>query len=368
MSRRPHGPRSGLTRRLLVAQALLLLAGALTTWLVASFVGPSIFHDHLLEAGSSHDAEQLVHVERAFRDSLLIAMGVALFVSVLTAWLVTAWFTRRVRRSTEAVVDTARDIAAGEYEARIDATGLGSEFDQMGSTINELAGRLADTEATRRRLLSDLGHELRTPLATVEMQLDAVEDGIRPLDESTMAVLRSNTTRLRRLADDIAAVSRAQEQRLDLRLEACDLVDLAARSVAERAGAFDDKGVTVRVDHHGSVESQVDPQRMAQVLSNLLSNALRHTHSGGTVIVSVGRRRDAAVIEVQDDGDGIDAADLPLVYERFFRSDPARGRHEGGSGIGLTISRSIVEAHGGRISTFSAGPGSGSRFTIALPG
>ena len=246
MSRRPHGPRSGLTRRLLVAQALLLLAGALTTWLVASFVGPSIFHDHLLEAGSSHDAEQLVHVERAFRDSLLIAMGVALFVSVLTAWLVTAWFTRRVRRSTEAVVDTARDIAAGEYEARIDATGLGSEFDQMGSTINELAGRLADTEATRRRLLSDLGHELRTPLATVEMQLDAVEDGIRPLDESTMAVLRSNTTRLRRLADDIAAVSRAQEQRLDLRLEACDLVDLAARSVAERAGAFDDKGVTVR--------------------------------------------------------------------------------------------------------------------------
>lgn len=351
----------------MAAQALLLLAGAATTWLVASFVGPSIFHDHLLQAGSGHTSAQVVHVERAFRDSLLVAMGVALFASVLTAWLVTAWFMRRVQQSTGAVVETAADIASGQYDARIDASGLGTEFDRMGSTINELAGRLQDTEATRRRLLSDLGHELRTPLATVEMQLDAVEDGIRPLDESAVAVLRSSTTRLRRLADDIAAVSRAQEQRLDLRLDNCDLGHLAARVVAERAGAYEERRIALRVDHRAPVESRVDPQRMAQVLSNLLSNALRHTGPGGTVTVAVERRAGSPVIEVEDDGDGISPQHLPLVFERFFRSDPARERHEGGSGIGLTISRSIVEAHGGQITASSAGPGSGSRFTITLP-
>ncbi|WP_377642301.1 sensor histidine kinase [Oryzobacter terrae] len=350
-----------------MAQAVLLLAGAVTTWIVASFVGPSIFHDHLLEAGSAHDSTQLDHVELAFRDSLLIAMGVALFTSVLTAWLVTAWFTRRVQQSTGAVVTTAADIASGQYDARIDASGLGTEFDRMGSTINELAGRLQDTEATRRRLLSDLGHELRTPLATVEMQLDAVEDGIRPLDGSTVDVLRSSTARLRRLADDIAAVSRAQEQRLELRLVSCDLAELAARVVADGAGAFEGKQVRVGVDHRGPVQARVDPQRMSQVLSNLLSNALRHTPSGGTVSVSVEHVDGACVIEVLDDGEGIDAEHLPLVFERFFRSDHARERHEGGSGIGLTISRSIVEAHGGQIRATSIGRGAGSRFTVTLP-
>ncbi len=367
MKRLPRQRPSGLSSRLLVAQAVLLLAGAVTTWIVASFVGPSIFHDHLLEAGSAHDSTQLDHVELAFRDSLLIAMGVALFTSVLTAWLVTAWFTRRVQQSTGAVVTTAADIASGQYDARIDASGLGTEFDRMGSTINELAGRLQDTEATRRRLLSDLGHELRTPLATVEMQLDAVEDGIRPLDGSTVDVLRSSTARLRRLADDIAAVSRAQEQRLELRLVSCDLAELAARVVADGAGAFEGKQVRVGVDHRGPVQARVDPQRMSQVLSNLLSNALRHTPSGGTVSVSVEHVDGACVIEVLDDGEGIDAEHLPLVFERFFRSDHARERHEGGSGIGLTISRSIVEAHGGQIRATSIGRGAGSRFTVTLP-
>ncbi|WP_392545277.1 sensor histidine kinase [Oryzobacter telluris] len=359
---------SGLSSRLLLAQALLLLAGAVTTWVVASFVGPSIFHGHLMEAGAGHDPAELLHVERAFRDSLLIAMGVALLVSVLTAWSVTAWFTRRVRRSTSAVVRTAGDISAGQYAARIRATGLGSEFDRMGVTINELAGRLEETEATRRRLLSDLGHELRTPLSTVQMQLDAVDDGVRPFDGATMEVLRANTNRLRRLADDIAAVSRAQEQRMELRREPTDLVELARRSVAEQLPNYAMKGVQVTARGEEPVEMGLDPARMGQVLSNLLSNALRHTPEGGSVIVEVRCTGTGAAVDVVDDGEGIAPEQLPLVFERFFRVDPARGPHDGGAGIGLTISRSIVEAHGGRLSAFSGGPGTGTRFTVDLPG
>ena len=359
---------SGLSSRLLAAQAVLLLAGAITTWVVASVVGPDIFHGHLIEAGTGHDEQELLHVEAAFRDSLLVAMGVALVVSVLTAGSVTAWVTRRVRRSTGAVVSTAGDIAAGQYDVRIDATGLGTEFDRMASTINELAGRLQDTEATRRRLLSDLGHELRTPVATVQMQLDAVEDGVRPFDATTLEVLRDSTNRLRRLADDIAAVSRAQEERVDLRREPVDLVDLAQRAVAELVVDFAAKGVTVAVVGVGPVVLDVDLHRMGQVLSNLLANALRHTPARGSVAVEVRRSGSDVVVDVVDDGEGISREHLPLIFERFFRVDPARGHHEGGTGIGLTISRAIVQAHGGTLSAFSDGRGTGSRFTIHFPG
>lgn len=366
---RPTGRRGSLAARLLGAQALVLLAGAATTWVVASMVAPGTFHTHLRHAGVGHTAAETIHVERAFNDSLLIALGVALVTSVLMALGVTAYFTRRVQRSTAAVAESAVDIASGQYRARVPSPGLGSEFDLLATTINELAERLGDVETTRRRILADLAHEMRTPLASIEAHLEAVEDGIRELDEATLAVLHSDTSRLQRLAEDISAVSQAEEGRLESRPVPTMAGTLLESAAAAARDAFDAKGVELLVDADtvaGPV--LVDPQRMAQVLGNLLDNALRHTPPGGTVKLTVGQpERRWVELKVGDTGEGIDPAHLPHVFERFYRADAARARSRGGSGIGLTISRALVEAHGGRLSASSGGLGAGATFTVRLP-
>lgn len=366
---RSTGRRGSLAARLLGAQALVLLAGAATTWVVASMVAPGTFHTHLQHAGVGHTAAETIHVERAFNDSLLIALGVALVTSVLMALGVTAYFTRRVQRSTAAVAESAVDIASGQYRARVPSPGLGSEFDLLATTINELAERLGDVETTRRRILADLAHEMRTPLASIEAHLEAVEDGVRELDEATLAVLHSDTRRLQRLAEDISAVSQAEEGRLESRPVPTMAGTLLESAAAATRDAFDAKGVELLVDADtvaGPV--LVDPQRMAQVLGNLLDNALRHTPPGGTVKLTVGQPdRRWVELKVGDTGEGIDPAHLPHVFERFYRADAARARSRGGSGIGLTISRALVEAHGGRLSASSEGLGEGATFTVRLP-
>lgn len=366
---RPTGRRGSLAARLLGAQSLVLLAGAATTWVVASMVAPGTFHTHLQHAGVGHTAAEAIHVERAFNDSLLIALGVALVTSVLMALGVTAYFTRRVQRSTAAVAESAVDIASGQYRARVPSPGLGSEFDLLATTINELAERLGDVETTRRRILADLAHEMRTPLASIEAHLEAVEDGVRELDEATLAVLHSDTSRLQRLAEDISAVSQAEEGRLESRPVPTMAGTLLESAAAAARDAFDAKGVELLVDADtvaGTV--LVDPQRMAQVLGNLLDNALRHTPPGGTVKLTVGQPdRRWVELKVGDTGEGIDPAHLPHVFERFYRADAARARSRGGSGIGLTISRALVEAHGGRLSASSEGLGKGATFTVRLP-
>jgi two-component system, OmpR family, sensor histidine kinase BaeS len=366
---KPTRARGSLAARLLGAQTIVLLAGAATSWVVASAVAPGIFHTHLERAGVGHTAAETFHVERAFSDSLLIALGVALVTSVLMALGVTAYFTRRVQRSTAAVATSAAEIAAGQYGARVPRPGLGSEFDVMATTINELAQRLGDVETTRRRILADLAHEMRTPLASIEAHLEAIEDGVRELDDATLAVLHEGAQRLRRLAEDISAVSHAEEGLLESRPVPTMPGALLESAAAAARDAYEAKGVGMLVDVGTNAKPVlVDPQRMGQVLGNLLDNALRHTPPHGTVTLAVRQPDDRWVeLEVNDTGEGIDPAHLPHVFERFYRADPARGRSRGGSGIGLTISRALVEAHGGGLSATSEGPGLGATFRVRLP-
>ena len=358
----------GLAPRLLIAQALVLLAGAATSWVVASAVGPGIFHEHLRRAGVAHTSAEAAHVQEAFGSALLIALGVALTASVLLALAATAFFTRRVQRSTTAVADSAARIAGGHYESRVPDPGLGAEFDQLASTINDLAQRLGDVESTRRRLLADLAHEMRTPLAVLEAHLEALEDGIRILDGETLEVLHSNTARLHRLAEDITAVSRAEEGGLDTRPVPTGTSELVEAAAAAADEAYAAKGVRLSVDVGPAPTIGVDRDRMGQVLGNLLDNALQHTPPGGRVVVAV-RQPDPHWVEiiVNDNGEGIEPRHLAHIFERFYRADPARSRSHGGSGIGLTISRALVEAHGGGLSAASEGPGQGASFTVRLP-
>ncbi|MDP2774577.1 MAG: HAMP domain-containing sensor histidine kinase [Nocardioides sp.] len=333
---------------------------------MASVVGPSIFHDHLQRAGDTHSPEETKHVEEAFASALLVSISVALVAAVVAAFAVSWYFSRRIQRSIDHVAEASTQIASGRYDTHVDDPGLGTEFATLAGTYNRLANRLEATETTRRRMLADLAHELRTPLATIDAHLEAIEDGVRHLDSDTITVLRSSTQRLRRLAEDIGAVSHAEEGNLSLDSRLVDAADLAAAAVDAARDRCERKGV--RLDAHlppvGGVS--VDPDRIGQVLANLIDNALRHTQSGGSVTVSCRRVDHWVEYVVVDTGDGIAAEHLPHVFDRFYRVDTARDRTHGGSGIGLAIAKALIVAHGGGIFVTSAGPGHGSTFTVRL--
>ncbi|HVQ18131.1 MAG TPA: HAMP domain-containing sensor histidine kinase [Actinomycetes bacterium] len=360
--------RPGFAARLLVGQALVLVAGGITTWVVASAVGPAIFHQHLTEAGVHHTAAESKHVEDAFSSALLISIAIALLAAVVAALVVSWYFSRRVQRSIRDVASAAGEIAAGRHGARVPDPGLGGEFTTLAATFNALADRLEATDTTRRRMLADLAHEMRTPLATIDAHLEAVEDGVRPVDQETIGVIRRSTRRLGRLAEDVTAVSRAEEGKLDISRVPVDASEIARAAVAVAGDRFGAKKVHLQLHDDGNAGPlMVDPDRMGQVLGNLLDNALRHTDAAGTVTLTTRRHGAWVELVVADNGKGIAAEDLDHVFDRFYRVDSARDRNHGGSGIGLAIAKALVEAHGGRITAASKGPGQGAVFTVRLP-
>ena len=351
----------------MAAQALVLLAGAATTWLVATVVGPGIFHQHLVRAGIQHTAVENRHVEEAFSSALLVSLAVALVTAVTAALAVSWYFSRRVRSSIAPVISAASQVAGGTYDVRVPDPGLGGEFGTLSGTFNALAERLGNVETTRRRMLADLAHEMRNPLATIDAHLEAVEDGVRDLDSTTLQILRDSTSRLRRLAEDISAVSRAEERQLPIRRQHVEADGLAATAAATAREAYAGKDVRLELTTSSHAFVDVDAERIGQVLTNLLDNALRHTPAGGSVTLTCRRLDDHVQYTVQDTGDGIPAEAVPHVFDRFYRVDTARDRRHGGSGIGLTIARALVEAHGGTIHARSDGPGRGSCFVVRLP-
>ncbi len=362
-------PLSGLAARLFAAQLLIVLAGALTLVLVVIGVAPAFFRSHTREmmrggmpGGTADD------LDRALATTLLVSLSIAVGAAVVTSLAVSWFITRRLTRPIAQTADAAARIAAGDYGARAPTSRLGAEFARLDTAFNRMAAALDHTERRRRELLADLAHELRTPLATLDGYLEGVEDGVLPTSPETWQTMRDQTSRLRRLVDDVSTVSRAEERTLDLHSGPVDLVSLATEVVRSAEPEFRGRGVTLTLQHdRDPARVTGDHDRLREILDNLLANALRHTPAGGHVAVRVTARRDEAELTVTDDGEGIPAEHLPHVFDRFYRADPARSRATGGSGIGLTIARALVRAHGGTISAVSAGAGRGTRLTVTLP-
>jgi two-component system, OmpR family, sensor histidine kinase BaeS len=363
---RPRRP--GIGVRLLLAQTLVLIAGAATVWIVAAVVGPPLFREHLHRAGVPAMSSEQMHAEEAYTYATAISIAVALAVSALAALVVTWYFSRRVQRSVAEVSSAAAAIADGHYDSRVSPPQLGDDFDSLARAFNQMANRLESVEATRRRLFGDLAHEIRTPVSVLEAYLEAVEDGVKTLDRETSTMLRDQTRRLVRFSEDVAALAQAEESQASIAPSSVapgELIETAVSAVADRFAA---KGValTTRVDK-GLPKLWADRQRLGQVLGNLLDNALRHTATGGRVDIVATAGGGEVAISVTDDGDGLLAEDLPHVFERFYRVDAARTREHGGAGIGLAIAKALVEAHQGDIAADSRGPGTGAMFTITLP-
>ncbi|TQL68881.1 signal transduction histidine kinase [Nocardioides albertanoniae] len=353
--------------RLVLAQALVLLAAIVTAGVIAAVVGPPLFHEHMLQADHAPDPSELEHVERAFQTASIISLGIAIVAAAALALAVSWFLSRRFQEPLTRLQRAAAEVAAGRYATRVPVGDAGPELDALAESFNTLGTQLASTEDTRRRLLSDLAHELRTPIATLQAYLEGLDDGVRHWDQTTRSVLGEQVTRLARLATDLDAVSRAEEGHLRLTLEPAIPAELIAAARDTVAGRFEEKHIRIDVTATGSGQVEVDRTRFLQVLTNLLDNARRHTPAGGTVTIDTQREEDWITVSVTDTGDGIPPAQLPHIFERFYRGDAARSRDEQGSGIGLTISRAIVEAHGGRLDAYSHGPGRGATFTIRIP-
>ena len=287
-----------------------MLAGALTAWTIASTVGPSVFHSHLATANVGSTSAQILHTDKAFQSANAISLSLALLAALMAALGVSVYMTHRIGRSVATIATAAATLARGShYDVRVAGPGLGPEFDSLASGFNQMASRLGSVEQTRRRLLSDLGHEMRTPVATLEAYLEALEDGIATMDAETAELLHSQTRRLARLSEDISSVSRAEEGqvRLDLQtVQAESVVSAAVDSVAEAYSAKEVR-LVARVPTR-LPNLLVDPDRIGQILGNLLDNALRHTPGGGTVTISATTSPRTGGVErlsVADTGDGI---------------------------------------------------------------
>lgn len=263
----------------------------------------------------------------------------------------------------------ARAVGARDFSQRVEPAGS-AEVVAVANAFNEMAADLQRAERLRRDLVADVAHELRTPLTVLQGNLQAMIDGVYPIDAAEVARLHDQTRVLARLVDDLHALAQAEAGQLTLRRQPADVGDLVADVVAAFAPAAAAAGVDLAGDAApGLPRVDADPLRLAQVLQNLVANALRHTPAGGRVVVT-GRAVDARAVEIEvgDTGEGIAPEDLSRVFERFYRTDRARARASGGTGLGLAIARAIVEAHGGTIRAASPGvPGQGSTFTVRLP-
>jgi two-component system, OmpR family, sensor histidine kinase BaeS len=360
---------TGVTARLAVAFVLVATVALLTAGIIGTFIAPSLFHHHLHEALPRVSTDVLVHADDAFASAYGVSLGVALFIASASSVAAGAYLARRLARSVAPLATAAEQLAAGRYDVRATGPSWGHELEQVTAAFNDMADRLERTETTRRRLFTDLAHEMRTPVATLTAYLDGVQDGVTAFDEDTVAVLRAEVSRLARLAEDMSVLSRAEEGQLSLAREPLDprqLVESAVKAAAER---YATAAVELRTDiQPGMPPVAGDADRLGQVLANLLGNALRHTPAGGTVTVQASTVDSHSVrIRVVDTGTGIAAEDLPHVFERFYRAGSARDRATGGSGIGLTITRAIVEAHGGRVHATSGGAEDGTTLTVLLP-
>ncbi|MGB3904214.1 MAG: ATP-binding protein, partial [Anaerolineae bacterium] len=295
----------------------------------------------LMDSFSDLESAFLGQVSRTIVPVGIAACAVAILLGLLLTWQLTG----PLRKLTAA----AGAIAGGDLSHRVDVRSK-DELGQLAQAFNDMASSLDRTEKLRQDMVADIAHELRTPLSVMRGNLEAILDGVFEPTEETIASIHKETVLLTRLVDDLQELALAEAGQLKIDRELTDLASLVKRAVASVAPrAAKDDIIVVHYLPSDLPLVDVDPQRIRQVLLNLLDNALRHSPEGGTVSVK-GRELEKAVqVDVTDQGPGLDDEELSLVFERFYRRDRARARATGGAGLGLTIVKQLVEAHGGRV-------------------
>ncbi len=308
--------------------------------------------------------DRLGQLEQQFLDRMrnILIIGAALAVGL--GLIMGALLSRSLTAPLQRLATAVRAVAAGDLNQRVQVEGS-TEMEEVALAFNEMTGALSASEQQRRNMVADVAHELRTPLSVVQGNLRAILDDVYPLDKAEIARLYDETRLLNRLVDDLRELALADAGQLHLNLRPTDVAQVIQFTVEGLILAAEAQEVSLITRMPTDLPTvQADPDRVAQVLRNLLVNSLTHTPPGGSITVSAASAEDAVEIAVVDTGEGIAQENLPHVFERFWRADPARAR-TGSSGLGLSVAQSLVEAQGGRIWAESTlGQGSIFRFTL----
>jgi len=288
----------------------------------------------------------------------LIAVAVALVIGLI--------LTRQITRPVRALISGARHLTKGELSYRVTVKSR-DEIGELADSFNIMASSLEKGEQSRRQLTADIAHELRTPLTVIEGTVDGIIDGVFKPDTEHLRTIKEQTSMLTHLISDLRDLSLAESGQLKLNLTSTDMVELVRRMVSNYEINDREENIRIKLEEEPQIsEIEADTVRMEQVISNLLTNAIRHTPSSGSISVTIKNDEGGLAISVADTGEGIAQDDLPHVFERFYRSGSSRSRKEGGTGLGLAIVKQMVEAHGGKVWVESK-KGTGSIFSILLP-
>ena len=329
--------------RFIAAMAMMMIfwtiASAVLSWIGATAIGAA-------------------HVAGA-RGSPMVSAVIA--GGVLIALVLGAVALGSIAEPIDRLVDASERVANGDYGVRVPERGPASAR-ALARSFNTMTERLQSHDRVRRDLMADVAHELRTPLTVIQGKLEGLIDGVYPRDADQLQQLFEETRVLSRLVEDLRTLALSEGGALRLQREPTDLVALSREVAAAFAAEALSRGIALTVDASNDVESvEVDPVRIREVIANLVSNALRHTPEGGRITIRVGSERGAMAVEVRDTGSGMSADDLAHAFDRFYKGPNSRG-----SGLGLTIARNLVTAHGGAIRA-SSDPGQGTTFTVTLP-
>lgn len=310
-----------------------------------------------------------MNYQAAVLEALTLAAAAALIAAVLASYFIS----RQVVGPVQRMMVMSRRIAEGEYEERLDLSGniqAGQidELDQLALTFNQMADKLEKTEKMRRQLIGDVTHELRTPLSGIKGYMEGLIDGVIPASPETYQFIHAEADRLQRLVNDLQEISRVEAGAFQLQVHPVSPAELIDTVTGHLNPQFEEKKILLDKEVlPGLPNISADKDRIIQVLTNLLGNALQYTPSGGRVVVGAVRSNNEVLFSITDTGIGISPDHLPYIFNRFYRTDKSRARASGGSGVGLTIAQALVKGHHGRIWVESAGEGKGSTFRFTLP-
>jgi signal transduction histidine kinase len=373
--------RTHMVWKVFLSYVVVVLVGVGVLATTTSLSIPSAFDRHMLGmsammSGSSTigngqllETKLFSNYKAAVTEALTLAAAAALIAAVLASYFIS----RQVVGPVQQMKALSHRIAEGEYGERLKVSGSVQsnqldELDQLGLSFNQMAEKLEKTETMRRQLIGDVTHELRTPLAAIKGYMEGLMDGVIPPTPDSYQQVYSEADRLQRLVNDLQELSRVEAGAYQLKLESVSPVDLIESVMKHLGRQFEEKEILLETKLDANLPNVfVDKDRILQVLTNLVGNALQYTPTGGRVTLTAAKAKTEIVISISDTGIGISPHQLPFIFIRFYRTDKSRARASGGSGIGLTIAQALIRAHHGRIWAESAGEGKGSIFHFTLP-
>jgi signal transduction histidine kinase len=368
--------RERLGAKLFLANLMVILVGVIILAITIQVTIPAAFNRHMgmmtasggmMGMGQGQGQGFGKTLFENFRASMFESLGYAVVASVLAALLVSLFLSRRIVAPVRDLTDASQRLTDGHYDERVQVNGS-DEIAQLAARFNQMAAQLEQVESMRRQLIGDVTHELRTPLTSIKGYMEGLVDGVLPSTPETFNQIHHEADRLSRLVDDLQELSRVEAKAYSLDFHSVTVSNLVQTTVKRLSPQATAKRIQLRSSLPADLPHiQADEDRITQVLVNLVANAIQYTPEGGDVTISAARHDDEIHISVKDTGIGIPPEHLANLFTRFYRVDKSRSRNAGGgSGIGLTIAKHLVEAHGGRIWAESKGEGQGRMFTFSL--